>query len=113
MPARFLAPVVIVAVYWVPGKRLLAGVKDAVVPEYETIPVTGVDVIVCFRVKFVAGEIRVDDIIGTLKGYSTILFRSIPVALFSRFCRNHSGAVPLLIERDAFLDILLANMFLR
>jgi len=58
-------------------KRLPVGVKDAVVPEYVTVP--GTDVVPCFKVKFVAGVISVDGFIGTLKVAVTILLRTMLV----------------------------------
>src|SRR3990170_4300317 len=48
LPARSLAPVVIVAVYTVVAVRLLTGLKAAVRPAYVTVPDTGV--VPCFRV---------------------------------------------------------------
>src|SRR5512143_1640185 len=43
LPAKSLAPVVIVASYTVLAARLLAGVKVAVVPTWVTVPTTGVN----------------------------------------------------------------------
>jgi len=72
-------------------KRLLVGVKDAVVPEYVTVP--GTDVVPSFKVKFVAGVIRVDGFIGTLNVAVTILLRAMPVARFNGSVEITVGAV--------------------
>ena len=64
----------------VPGKRLLVGAKDAVIPVYETIP--SINVVPCFMLKVVV--VRVNGSIGILKvAVTIILLRATPVALFA------------------------------
>jgi hypothetical protein len=63
LPARSFTPVVTVAIYVVPGIRLVDGVNVAVFPEYVTVPETGV--VPCFRVKVV--PVMVETSIASLK----------------------------------------------
>ena len=87
LPARSLAPVVIVAVYVVPDKRLAEGVKYAVLAAYVIIPVS--EVAPCFKVKVVA--VRVNGFIGTLKVAVIILLRTTPVTRSNGSVENTVG----------------------
>ena len=65
----------------VKGARAMVGVKDAVVLVYLNVP--GTIVVPCFTVKVVAGDLRVNESIGTLKVAIITLLRRTPVALFA------------------------------
>jgi len=83
-PAAFLKPVVTVAVYSVPASRGDVGVKVAIVPEYDTVPATGVEPLDRVNVAAVA----VDAFIADVKDAMMVELSATPTALAA-------GVVPL------------------
>jgi hypothetical protein len=97
LPAKFWAPVVIVPVYNVLGKRRAAGVKVAVPPAQVTVPGTAV-VPGPVNVKVVAGELRVEHFIAALglsgsvtKVTLMVVLMATPVALFAGLVEATEG----------------------
>ena len=89
MPDAFAAPLVMVAVYTLFTSRALVGVKEALDPEYVTVPATAV--VPCFRVK--VEVVMVSGSIGTLKFALIILLRITLVALLVGSVEITVGAI--------------------
>jgi hypothetical protein len=104
LPARSLAPVVIVAVYEVLAARLLAGSKVATEPVEVTDPETGVAP--CFKVKLVA--VIVAGSIASLKVAVRFLLTTTPVAVSTGSVELTVGAVVSVAAPVVKLHVLLA-----
>ena len=89
LPAKSLAPVVIVAVYKVLAARLDAGVKVAATPTEVTVPET--DVVPCIKVK--VAVLSVEGSIASVKVTVIALLVATPVALTSGNSELTMGAV--------------------
>jgi hypothetical protein len=85
VPGTLVAAVVIVAVKTEPVGKLLVGVKVAVLPVYVTVPaIAALLLLVSTILNVVAGDMRVDDVIGTLKlAVIGVVLAAMPVALFA------------------------------
>jgi hypothetical protein len=89
MPDALVTPLVMVAVYTLFTSSALVGAKDALDPEYVTIPATAV--VPCFSVK--VEVVMVKGFIGTLKFALTILPRITLVALLVGSVEITVGAI--------------------
>ena len=87
--AKSVIPVVSVAVNVVPGARVLAGVKVAMVPAHVTVPETGVAP--CRKVKVAVVTVRGSS--ASLKVAATLLLMATPMAALAGFVEVTVGAV--------------------
>jgi hypothetical protein len=94
LPARSVAPVVIVAVNKVLVASGIAGVKVATVPAQLTVPATAL-ALGPMTVKVVAGEVRVAQFIASLKVILTAWLRATPVAALTGMVETTVGGVVL------------------
>jgi hypothetical protein len=89
LPEVSCAADVTCAVYPRLGRRLTLGLNDAVVPEYVTVPVTGVPVTVCFSVN---APVIVAEFIALLNVAVIVWLSGTPVAPLAGFVETIMGA---------------------